>query len=151
KGCFGLVTIRIGKDPYSMSNFWFTDVADAAKKAKDIGTAGRVFAIQYDGAVTTAAVVDPNYRSRVKWTARQASGNHATWFQIAPGDGFWEWLGPDGWVTKETDFIKGARDRTVHHARDLPHYGHTVYGVADTPDSAMRAPAEGVVAPKAAP
>jgi hypothetical protein len=134
KGCFGLVQLRLGTDPYNPANYFFLNVADAEKKAAEIGQFAVIFAIQYKSARDYEYFCDNNYPSRIQPPPRHAEGNHATWIQVAPGNGFWEYLGPNGWNSQTDanaqDWIRLAKLRKVTHSMTLPSYDITIYGVA---------------------
>jgi len=140
KGCWGLVILRTGHDPYSSDNFFFTSLDDAMKKARALGDNARIFAIQYDGKPGWKAAGAPDYPSQVSIGERHSEGNHATWHQVADGHGYWEYLGPDGWASDPNeDFDSGAKKRYVWHVLHLPKYDNTVYGVADASDAHFKA------------
>jgi hypothetical protein len=148
EGCYGLVELRIKKTAYDPENYFFTDPADAMWKAATLGPNARIIAIQYTGENSgLERVPDKQYPSRVKWVVGgivHPGGNHATWHQIGPGNGFWEWSGPKGWQGE--NWYAGARKRTVIHSRTLPLRDldgkkfSTVDGVAIVPDHKWRPP-----------
>jgi RHS repeat-associated protein len=159
QGCIGLVTLRLGKDPYKCDSF-FIDVKDAAKKAKAMGQDARIIAIQ-SIKLEWKENKDPNFPSSVTLTSPKtdtSSGNHATWHQTGKNEGYWEWLGPWGWLgpnmegdEKRTSWESRARAREVHHRVKLSASTRTVYGVINVEAHKWRPPLECDPTPTGAP
>jgi RHS repeat-associated protein len=158
KGCYGLVTLRIGRDPYDPANYFFTHLADATDKAEKLGPDARMFAIQWAGDLDYTAAPTREYCSEVVWNGvKHTDGNHATWVQDTPAQGFWEWLGPKGWLAADDFFSYDGSPRNVTHSPTLPvegdgHlYDNVVYGVAWPVASAFKPAANGKLNPTEAP
>ncbi len=157
KGCFGLVELRIGKDPYDSSIPYYTDLDDAVKKAKTIGRNARLIAIQWTGDADYKAFKEDGYPSRII-PARHSEGNHLTWHQKENTFGFWEYLGPWGMGQVNTNrraeglepfehFQQWAEYARVYHVRYLPRRENTIYGVATVPPMPLRPPLTGALKP----
>jgi hypothetical protein len=139
QGCYGLVWLRLGKDPYDPSNSFFLDVKDAIKKAKKIGDEARIFAIQYDGPETWKKECSKEYPSQGVLTEQQRNGNHAIWHATEKGGAFWEWLS-GSWAGYISNWAQKAREKNVLHSRNLPSKKHTVYGVVTVPPHRLGSP-----------
>ncbi len=116
------------------------------KFAKREGPKARIIAVQFDGKPDWKNTPSDDYPSYIK-PSRHAGGNHATWHQKKKGEGFWEFLGPRGWLGH--DWEEGAKGKKVHHTKYLPWapvaegeedrpYDNTIYGVVSVPPHIWR-------------
>jgi RHS repeat-associated protein len=134
KGCFGLVNLRIGGDVYGPKDEFFTDIKDATKRAGELGKGAFIAAIQYNGERDYVRAGTLGYESRIESPPVHAEGNHAVWHQVTPTIGYWEFLVPDGWLTKikvdtADEWYAEARKRSVNHKPNLPRFDNTIYVV----------------------
>jgi hypothetical protein len=139
---------------------YYFDLADALKKAKELGQDARILALQYNGNKPDwEGAKTEGYESHITMTWHPG-GNHAVWHQTGEGEGFWEWLGPDFW--DKDDWYGGARRKHVTHAKHLPRQESdeehdngiktfTAYGVICVPEHRWRPPVKGTLKPTEGP